>query len=77
MCSVASWATVVDDLALLLPVARVALSEVDLMNALDTKIGGTTFKGISGGQRRRLSIAVELLRMPAVYGNFDLILMGI
>ena len=26
-------------------VALVALSEVELMNALDTKIGGTTFKG--------------------------------
>lgn len=27
---------------------------------------GTTFKGISGGQKRRLSVAVELLRKPAV-----------
>jgi len=46
--------------------AMAALSEVDLLSAASTKIGGITVKGISGGQKRRLSIAVELLRLPSV-----------
>eukprot|EP00040_Diaphanoeca_grandis_P031796 m.190976 g.190976 ORF g.190976 m.190976 type:complete len:1096 (-) comp32416_c0_seq2:146-3433(-) len=46
--------------------AMAALSEVDLLSAGSTKIGGVTCKGISGGQKRRLSIAVELLRLPAI-----------
>lgn len=32
----------------------------------DNRIGGITFKGISGGQRRRLSIAEQMLGGPAV-----------
>lgn len=45
---------------------NVLLSEVGLEQAADNKIGGITFTGISGGQRRRLSIAIELLRLPAI-----------
>ena len=43
---------------------HVLLNEVGLENVGSNKIGGITFTGISGGQRRRLSIAIELLRLP-------------
>lgn len=42
------------------------LSQVDLLKAQDARVGGTTFAGISGGQMRRLSVALELLRDPDV-----------
>ncbi|GMH77464.1 hypothetical protein TL16_g07419 [Triparma laevis f. inornata] len=40
------------------------LEEVGLADSADAPVGGVSFKGISGGQRRRLSIAIELLRSP-------------
>lgn len=46
--------------------AAKTLEEVDLTAAANSLIGGTTVPGISGGQRRRLSIALELLRLPQV-----------
>ena len=42
------------------------LHRMDLSSVADCKVGGTTFKGISGGQRRRLSIGCELLSEPSV-----------
>ena len=44
--------------------AALVLNEVQLTNAASSMVGGPNVKGISGGQMRRLSIAVELLRMP-------------
>eukprot|EP00039_Didymoeca_costata_P013425 m.203681 g.203681 ORF g.203681 m.203681 type:complete len:996 (-) comp15767_c0_seq8:130-3117(-) len=49
-----------------LDLVEALLGEVGLVEVADNKIGGITFPGISGGQRRRLSIAVELLRLPQI-----------
>ncbi|KAJ0402020.1 hypothetical protein ATCC90586_010277 [Pythium insidiosum] len=48
--------------------ARVAaiVSELGLTKVLDTPIGGANIKGLSGGQRKRLSFATELLTNPSV-----------
>jgi len=45
---------------------RTVLAEVGLSDVADSLVGGPAMKGISGGQRRRLSIALELLRLPSV-----------
>ena len=44
-------------------VARV-LTKVGLESCKDTRIGGELFRGLSTGQKTRLSIALELLREP-------------
>ena len=43
-----------------------ALSLVGLESARDTIVGDIFRKGLSGGQKRRLSLAVELVKQPAV-----------
>ena len=40
------------------------IQEMGLTGALDTRIGGREAKGISGGQRKRLSICLEILTRP-------------
>ena len=40
------------------------LSELDLFDARDLKVGSPLNKYISGGQRKRLNIALELIREP-------------
>lgn len=42
------------------------LSQLDLLAAKDLKVGSAINKYISGGQRKRLNIALELIREPAV-----------
>ena len=42
------------------------IEEVGLDICADALVGGIQFKGISGGQKRRLSIAIELLRAPSI-----------
>uniref|UniRef100_A0A7S4HE97 ABC transporter domain-containing protein n=1 Tax=Prymnesium polylepis TaxID=72548 RepID=A0A7S4HE97_9EUKA len=43
-----------------------ALALVGLESARNTRVGDIFFKGLSGGQKRRLSLAVELVKKPAV-----------
>ncbi|CAM0946673.1 unnamed protein product [Alopecurus aequalis] len=40
------------------------IREMGLGNAMDTRIGGRVTKGISGGERKRLTICVEMLTRP-------------
>lgn len=42
------------------------LQRIDLIEARDLRVGSVLDKRISGGQRKRLNIALELLREPAV-----------
>lgn len=43
-----------------------AVDSVGLRSALDVCVGSELTKGISGGQKKRLSIAVELLALPDI-----------
>lgn len=49
-------------------VARVEniISEMGLSSCKDTRIGDIFFKGISGGQKRRLSIGIALITNPSI-----------
>jgi ABC-type multidrug transport system ATPase subunit len=40
------------------------IQEMGLGDAMDTRIGGRMTKGISGGQRKRLTICIEMLTRP-------------
>lgn len=40
------------------------LRRLGLWNCKDTKIGGVLFKGISGGEKKRVSIGYELITEP-------------
>jgi len=42
------------------------LAELKLERAADTFIGGPMVKGISGGERKRVSIAIELITDPSI-----------
>lgn len=42
------------------------LKDLDLLSVRDLKVGSPINKYISGGQRKRLNIALELIRQPAV-----------
>lgn len=42
------------------------LKELDLTDIKDLKVGSTIHKVISGGQRKRLNIGMELMREPAI-----------
>ena len=37
-----------------------------LASCIDVRIGNIFFKGISGGQKRRVSLGIELLKSPSI-----------
>ena len=45
------------------------INEMGLKNVADSKIGGTIVRGISGGERRRVTIALQLLQDPSTEKN--------
>jgi len=42
------------------------MDDLKLNKCAETRIGGTFFKGVSGGERKRTSIAVELITKPSL-----------
>ncbi|KAI1316673.1 ATP-binding cassette sub- G member 2 [Mortierella claussenii] len=49
-------------------IARVyaVMQELNLTHIKDTKVGGAVIRGISGGEKRRVTIGIELLSSPSV-----------
>jgi ABC-type multidrug transport system ATPase subunit len=44
--------------------AEITIREMGLQNSMDTRIAGLSVKGLSGGQKRRVSICIEILTRP-------------
>jgi ABC-type multidrug transport system ATPase subunit len=44
----------------------VSFLQSGLLELAETKVGGATGPGLSGGQKRRLAVALQLLKLPSV-----------
>lgn len=44
--------------------AEATIQEMGLQDSINTRIGGCNVKGLSGGQKRRVSICIEILTRP-------------
>lgn len=44
--------------------AETTIREMGLQDSINTRIGGWNVKGLSGGQKRRVSICIEILTRP-------------
>ena len=44
----------------------IILPQTGLVDLADTVVGGATGPGLSGGQKRRLVVALQLLKLPSV-----------
>jgi len=42
------------------------IRQLGLRSCADTMVGGDQLKGVSGGEKRRLSLAIQLLHNPSV-----------
>ena len=45
---------------------KAVLTELGLSHVADSQIGSVTFRGISGGEKKRVSIGMELMACPPV-----------
>lgn len=42
------------------------IQELGLRKAQDTKVGGPTVRGVSGGERKRVNIGVQMISNPSI-----------
>ena len=55
----------------LLKLTERMITELGLTSCADTMVGGELIKGISGGERKRASVGVELVVKPALVRKFE------